>query len=64
MMGFVARGSRCVVVFTAPSKEEAARVVLSLLAEAGVALEEMEVMEFDPTVAGGVVLSHDEATDE
>jgi hypothetical protein len=56
MKHFIARNVRFVAVFSAPDEVEAARVVLALFAAAKMAPEEMEVMEFDPTQTGGVLL--------
>jgi len=53
---FLARGSKWVAVFSAVNEVEAARVVLALFAAARVPVEEMEVLEIDPTVTGGVLL--------
>lgn len=59
MKHFIARGDRFVAVFSAPNEVEAARVVLALFAAAGVPVEEAEVLEFDPSVTGGVLLDRD-----
>jgi hypothetical protein len=57
MKHFIARGKGYVAVFSAPNEVEAARVVLALFAAAGVPVEEMEVLEIDPTQTGGILLS-------
>lgn len=59
MKHFLARGKGYVAVFSAPSEVEAARVILALFAAAGVPVEEMEVLEIDPTQTGGILLSVD-----
>lgn len=56
MKHFIARGNGYVAVFSAENEVEAARVVLALFTAAGKPVEEMEVMEFDPSVKGGVLL--------
>lgn len=60
MKHFIARGARFVAVFSASNEVEAARIVLALFAAAGIEAEAMEVMEFDPSVEGGVLLDVNE----
>jgi hypothetical protein len=56
MMHFIARGKRWVAVVSAPSAEDATRIILDLFSSRGEPVEEMEVMEFDPSVSGGVLV--------
>lgn len=56
MMHFICRGRRWVAVVSAPSAEDATRIILELFRERGEAVEEMEVLEFDPSVSGGVLI--------
>ena len=59
MKSFLARGDRWVAVFSAADAVEATRVLLALFSKAGVAVEEMDVLEFFPDVEGGVLLGLD-----
>lgn len=56
MMGFIGRGGAYVVVVTAPSKVEATRLIIELFRASNLELVELEIMEFNPEIAGGLIL--------
>jgi hypothetical protein len=58
MMGFIGRGEGYVVVVTAPNKVEATRLIIELFRASGLELVEMDILEFDPTQAGGLIVEN------
>lgn len=59
MKHFIARGRSHVAICSARNEVEAARILIALLEKAEEKADDIEVLEFDPTLEGGVLLRID-----
>jgi len=57
-MHFIGRSPKYTVVVSAPSAEDATRTILALFQAAGLPVEEMDVMMFDPSLSGGILMEN------